>query len=100
MSIYCVKIIDSLYKKLYNIVVKDGDSIKAFQKRELVKKEYNLIANMYSEEFCKKCEDIEIVEEFISKLNPNSKILDLGAIQETILNTYVYKELQINISSI
>ena len=77
-SAYLFKIIDSLYKKLYNIVVKDVDSIKAFQKRELVKKDYNLIANMYSEEFGKKYEDIEVIEEFISKLKPNSRILDLG----------------------
>ncbi len=33
---------------------------------------------MYSEEFGKKYEDIEVIEEFISKLKSNSKILDLG----------------------
>lgn len=48
------------------------------QKRESVQKDYDIIADEYSSEFGKMYEDIEIVEDFLSKLKPNSNILDLG----------------------
>lgn len=47
-------------------------------KRESVKKDYNIIAGVYAEEFGKKYEDMDVISEFMSKLSPNSKILDLG----------------------
>lgn len=52
--------------------------INSIQKRESVKNDYNIIADEYFAEFGRKYEDIEVVEEFMSNLKPNSKILDLG----------------------
>lgn len=49
------------------------------EKRNSVKKDYDLIADVYSEEFGRLYEDLDVVNEFMNKLKPNSKILDLGA---------------------
>lgn len=49
------------------------------QKRESVKKNYDLIAQQYSAEFGTYIEDLDVYEEFEKNLNQNAKILDLGA---------------------
>jgi len=49
------------------------------QKRDSVKKNYDLIAQQYSAEFGKYIEDLDVYEEFEKNLNENAKILDLGA---------------------
>ena len=49
------------------------------QKRDTVKKNYDLIAQQYSAEFGKYIEDLDIYEEFEKNLNIKAKILDLGA---------------------
>lgn len=49
------------------------------QKRDSVKKNYDLIAQQYSAEFGKYIEDLDVYEEFEKNLNQNAKILDLGA---------------------
>lgn len=49
------------------------------QKRDSVKKNYDLIAQQYSEEFGKYIEDLDVYEEYEKNLNENAKILDLGA---------------------
>lgn len=54
------------------------EKITSQQKRDSVKKDYDIIADEYSAEFGRLYEDIEVVEEFMEKLKPNSKILDLG----------------------
>ncbi len=51
----------------------------AKQKRDSVKKNYDLIAKQYSEEFGNYIEDLDVYEEFEKHLTPNAKILDLGA---------------------
>ena len=50
----------------------------SINKRENVKKDYDLIAEAYSEDFGKEYEDMDVILEFMNKLNPNAKILDLG----------------------
>ena len=50
----------------------------SIEKRESVKKDYDIIADAYCEEFGKKYDDIEVVEEFLKLLDTNSKIIDLG----------------------
>ena len=49
------------------------------QKRDSVKKNYDLIAQQYSAEFGKYIEDLDVYKEFEKHLNENAKILDLGA---------------------
>ena len=49
------------------------------QKRDSVKKNYDLIAQQYSAEFGKYIEDLDVYEEFEKHLNKDAKILDLGA---------------------
>ena len=51
----------------------------AKQKRDSVKKNYDLIAKQYSEEFGNYIEDLDVYEEFEKHLTSNAKILDLGA---------------------
>lgn len=51
----------------------------SFDKRQSVKKNYDLIAEQYSEDFGNYIEDLDAYEEFEKYLNPNAKILDLGA---------------------
>ena len=51
----------------------------SIEKRESVKKDYDLIADNYAEEFGTKIEDLDVINEFMEKLKPNAKILDLGA---------------------
>ena len=51
----------------------------AKQKRDSVKKNYDLIAKEYCEEFGNYIEDLDVYEEFEKHLTPNAKILDLGA---------------------
>ena len=50
----------------------------SIEKRNSVKKDYDTIADVYAEEFGKKYEDIEIINEFMRKLPSNGKVLDLG----------------------
>lgn len=53
-------------------------NITSQQKRDSVRNDYDTIADEYALEFGQLYEDPEVVEEFLSKLKPNSKILDLG----------------------
>lgn len=55
------------------------DSVTSEQKRESVKKDYDLIAKQYGDEFGKYIEDLDVYEEFEKQLVSNAKILDLGA---------------------
>lgn len=66
--------------------------INSIQKRESVKNDYNIIANDYSAEFGRKYEDIEVVEEFMSNLKPNSKILDLGGGTGKLTDLFIYSK--------
>lgn len=43
-----------------------------------MRNDYNAIADLYSEEFGRVYEDLDVINEFLAKLKPNSKILDLG----------------------
>lgn len=49
------------------------------EKRESVKKDYDLIANQYSRDFGSYIEDLDVYHEFEKYLNKNTTILDLGA---------------------
>lgn len=51
----------------------------SFDKRQSVKKNYDLIAEQYSNEFGNYIEDLDAYEEFEKALVNNAKILDLGA---------------------
>lgn len=51
----------------------------SFDKRQSVKKNYDLIAEQYSNEFGNYIEDLDAYEEFEKVLVKNAKILDLGA---------------------
>lgn len=51
----------------------------SFDKRQSVKKNYDLIAEQYSNEFGNYIEDLDVYEEFEKVLVENAKILDLGA---------------------
>ena len=53
--------------------------ITSFEKRDSVKKNYDLIAEQYSNEFGNYIEDLDAYEEFEKVLVENAKILDLGA---------------------
>ena len=53
--------------------------ITSFEKRDSVKKNYDLIAEQYSNEFGNYIEDLDVYEEFEKVLVENAKILDLGA---------------------
>lgn len=53
-------------------------NVTSEEKRESVKRDYNIIAEEYSAEFGKKYEDIEVINKFLSKMKEHSKILDLG----------------------
>lgn len=55
------------------------DTITSEQKRDSVKKNYNLIAEQYSNEFGTYIEDLDAYKEFEKCLVENAKILDLGA---------------------
>lgn len=50
----------------------------SLEKRNSVKKDYDAIANEYADEFGKEYEDLDVIQEFVSKLEMNSNILDLG----------------------
>ena len=52
--------------------------MNSIDKRESVKKDYNLIANQYFEEFGTSIDDMELVNVFESCLKNNSSIIDLG----------------------
>ena len=54
-------------------------NVTSQQKRESVKKDYDLVAKDYSEEFGTYIEDLDIYQEFEKNLISNAKILDLGA---------------------
>ena len=53
--------------------------ITSFDKRNSVKKNYDLIAEQYSNEFGTYIEDLDVYEEFEKHLVKSAKILDLGA---------------------
>lgn len=53
-------------------------NITSFDKRQSVKQDYDIIADEYSAEFGRLYEDMDVVNEFMTRLEPNSKILDLG----------------------
>jgi len=55
------------------------DIVLSKEKRESVKKNYNLIAKKYSIEFGKYIEDLDIYKQFEKHLIKNATILDLGA---------------------
>ena len=65
--------------------------VNSIQKRESVKNDYNIIADEYSAEFGRKFEDIEVVEEFMSKLKPDSKILDLGGGKGKLTDLFIQR---------
>lgn len=54
-------------------------NITSFDKRNGVKKNYDLIAKQYSKDFGTFIEDLDVYEEFEKYLLPNARILDLGA---------------------
>ncbi len=54
-------------------------NITSLEKRNSVKKNYDLIAKRYSEDFGTFIEDLDVYEEFEKYLSPTAKILDLGA---------------------
>ena len=51
----------------------------SFDKRRSVQKNYDLIAEQYSNEFGTYIEDLDVYEEVEQHLAENAKILDLGA---------------------
>lgn len=51
----------------------------ATNKRNSVKKDYDLIAEQYSNDFSVYIEDLDVYEKFEENLSKNAKILDLGA---------------------
>lgn len=53
--------------------------ITSFEKRNSVKKNYDLIAKQYGEDFGTYIEDLDAYKEFEKHLVENAKILDLGA---------------------
>ena len=53
--------------------------ISSFEKRNSVKKNYDLIAKQYGEDFGTYIEDLDAYKEFEKHLVENAKILDLGA---------------------
>lgn len=56
------------------------DIIKSsFDKRQSVQKNYDLIAEQYSNEFGTYIEDLDVYKKFEQHLVENAKILDLGA---------------------
>lgn len=58
----------------------------SFDKRQSVQKNYDLIAEQYSNEFGTYIEDLDVYEKFEQHLVENAKILDLGqALEEHIL---------------
>ena len=66
-------------------------NVTSLEKRNSVKKDYNTIAEQYSEEFGKIYEDEDVINEFISKLKPNSKILDLGGGTGKLTDLFIKK---------
>lgn len=50
-----------------------------FDKRESVRKNYDLIAEQYGKDFGTYIEDLDVYQEFEKHLSENAKILDLGA---------------------
>ena len=69
----------------------NDNSVNPIQKRESVKIDYDIIANEYADEFGRKLEDIEVIEEFMSKLKQNSNILDLGGGTGKLTNLFIQK---------
>lgn len=65
--------------------------ITSREKRDSVKRDYDIIADEYSAEFRRLYEDIEVVEEFISKLKPDSNILDLGGGTGKLTDLFIRK---------
>ena len=66
-------------------------NITSQQKRDSVRNDYDTIADEYALEFGQLYEDPEVVEEFLSKLKPNSKILDLGGGTGKLTDLFIKK---------
>lgn len=65
--------------------------ITSREKRDSVKRDYDMIADEYAIEFGKLYEDLEVVEKFLDKLKPNSKILDLGGGTGKLTDLFIQK---------
>ena len=52
--------------------------MNSYEKRENVRKDYDLIAAQYSNEFGVKLEDKDLIDKFKSELEPNAVVIDLG----------------------
>ena len=61
------------------------------QKRDSVRNDYDTIADEYALEFGQLYEDPEVVDEFLNKLKPNSKILDLGGGTGKLTDLFIQK---------
>lgn len=67
------------------------EKITSQQKRDSVRNDYDTIADEYALEFGQLYEDPEVVEEFLNKLKPNSKILDLGGGTGKLTDLFIKK---------
>lgn len=67
------------------------EKITSQQKRDSVRNDYDTIADKYALEFGQLYEDPEVVEEFLNKLKPNSKILDLGGGTGKLTDLFIQK---------
>ena len=61
------------------------------EKRSSVKKDYDLIAKQYFDEFGTVLEDVELIEKFMSYLNKDSLIVDLGGGTGKLTNYFIQK---------
>lgn len=67
------------------------EKITSQQKRDSVRNDYDTIADEYALEFGQLYEDPEVVDEFLNKLKPNSKILDLGGGTGKLTDLFIQK---------
>ena len=63
----------------------------SIDKRNCVKKDYDLIADMYFEEYGKMLEDVELINKFESLLEKDSTIIDLGGGAGKLSNYLIQK---------
>ena len=64
-------------------------NITSAEKRESVKRDYDTIAEFYAKDFGKEYEDLDVIQEFMAKLKPNAKILDLGGGTGKLTNLFI-----------
>ena len=67
---------------MYNkkrMVIFMNNKISSKQKRESVKKDYDLIAKQYGDEFGSYIEDLDVYREFEKNISKEGTIVDLGA---------------------